>query len=137
MNYLAIHYVKIGKRMYTPGEVIDVGIPEGKVGRLLEKGAIREAGAPFYTPPVPVAPPEPPAQASAEGDVKAPGSDEDGDPETPALDDEQAEGEDGGEEVTGEAPEIDVMDGIVAEPKKPAKAAKATKPKTAGGRKKA
>lgn len=40
MSYTAKHYVNIGGQMYTPGEIIDVAIPESKLPRLLKLGAV-------------------------------------------------------------------------------------------------
>ena len=40
MSYAAKHYVKISGRKYTPGEIIDIPIPEEKLKRLLRLKAI-------------------------------------------------------------------------------------------------
>lgn len=125
MSYIAVHYVKIGRRMYTPGEIIDEHIPEEKRAWLLGKGAIRIADAPFLSPePPPILSPDPPAAEEEDGEEDAQDEDEA---------DHDDEDEEDGEEIVGEAPEIDVMDGIVAGPEEPAQA----KPKQAGRRKKA
>jgi len=42
MSYIALHYVRVNRKMYTPGEIIHEEIPQEKSKRLLEKGAIRE-----------------------------------------------------------------------------------------------
>lgn len=43
--YTAIHYVRIGGRLYTPGEIINEAMEPQVVERLVRKGAIRpEAG---------------------------------------------------------------------------------------------
>lgn len=97
--YIAVTY--IGSR-YVPGEIISEDTPKEKLDWLKRAGAIREAAAPEDKGPEAQAPdPEP------------------DDPETEAPEDEIDE--------DAEAPEIDVMDGVVAaekeEPKKPAKTA--------------
>lgn len=126
MSYIAVHYVKVGRRMYTPGEIIDEDIPETKRERLLAKGAICTAGAPFASSAQEL-PADPPADPPADTRGKS-ASDDDGKDEG-----DDGKDEDEGEEITGDAPEIDVMDGIVSPAQTPAKA----KSKTAGRRKKA
>ena len=88
MQYVAIHYVKIAGRMYTPGEIFTAELPAEKEQRLITKGAIR----------------------AMPDEVK--------EPETPIetrITQSASEGTDYGEtdEAEDEAPEIDVMDGIV------------------------
>jgi len=126
MSYIAVHYVKVGRRMYTPGEIIDEDIPETKRERLLAKGAICTAGAPFASSAQEL-PADPPADTGGKS-----ASDDDGKDEGEDKGDDGKD-EDEGEEITGDAPEIDVMDGIVSPAQTPAKA----QSKTAGRRKKA
>lgn len=107
--YIAVTY--IGSR-YVPGEIISEDTPKEKLDWLKRAGAIREAA------------PDPEALVVAEApedkgpEAQAPDLEPD-DPETEAPEDEIDE--------DAEAPEIDVMDGVVAaekeEPKKPAKTA--------------
>jgi hypothetical protein len=109
MSYAAKHYVRLAGRMYTPGEVIDIPIPEEQRERLLRLNAIvqiaepdtgqGEAARDAYT--------EPPASAPDETDIA--------------------------EDAEEEAPEIDVMDGII--PPAEAAAAAEKKPTTKGRRK--
>lgn len=104
MEYAAKHYVKITGQKFMPGEIIDVAIPEDKLPRLLKLGAI----VPLDTPM--------PHTASTEDDA-TPNDAEDAS-EDAAMDDDAEDAVD--EEA--EAPEIDVMDGIVAKDEAPAKA---------------
>ena len=60
MRYAAKHYVSISGRKYTPGEIIDIPIPEEKLKRLLRLKAI-ERSAPSATP-------DPAAANGADGD---------------------------------------------------------------------
>ncbi len=107
--YIAVTY--IGSR-YVPGEIISEDTPKEKLDWLKRAGAIREA-APDPEAPVMA---EPPEDKGTEAQAPDPETD---DPETEAPEDEIDE--------DAEAPEIDVMDGVVAaekeEPKKPAKTA--------------
>lgn len=107
--YIAVTY--IGSK-YVPGEIISEDTPKEKLDWLKRAGAIREA-APDPEAPV-VA--EAPEDKGTEAQAPDPETD---DPETEAPEDEIDE--------DAEAPEIDVMDGVVAaekeEPKKPAKTA--------------
>ena len=106
--YIAIKY--IGKK-YTPGEILPDNLPADEVKWLLEAGAIRKA-----TP----APGRPAAPEETEEEPE--GTDE---PETAEEEKQDEEPEDEIDEEA-EAPEIDVMDGLVtapAEEKKPARTA--------------
>lgn len=38
--YTAIHYVRVGKRVYTPGEIIQEPLTAEQIERLVRKGAI-------------------------------------------------------------------------------------------------
>ena len=138
MSYTAKHYVKIAGRKYTPGEIIDIPIPEEKLKRLLRLKAI-----------VPI-----PSAALDPADDTA-GSDEHGgkedvrdnyasqldnlgyDPsgDSNELQDEEEPTEEEADEEA-EAPEIDVMDGIVSAADEPAEEAPPKKT-TSKGRKKA
>ena len=105
--YIAIKY--IGKE-YTPGEILPDNLPADEVKWLMEAGAIREVAP---APGQPAAPEETGKEPEA---AKEP----DGEQEPENTEEEPEDEID--EEV--EAPEIDVMDGIVAdegpEPEKPA-----------------
>jgi len=107
--YIAVTY--IGSR-YVPGEIISEDTPKEKLDWLKRAGAIREAAPDPEVPAVAEAPEDKGPEA------QAPDPEPD-DPETEAPEDEIDE--------DAEAPEIDVMDGVVAaekeEPKKPAKTA--------------
>ena len=121
MSYAAKHYVKISGRKYTPGEIIDIPIPEEKLKRLLRLKAIA---------PVPSAIADPADENGEDGDDSEEARDNNRQPENlgndpygnliPAEADEEAP-----------APEIDVMDGIVTASEE------APKKKTSKGRKKA
>jgi len=113
MSYIAKHYVDISRRMYTPGEIVDVKIPENKLDRLLEKGAIIPA-----------------AEGGLVKNEPAVWEDERNEPE-PEHGEETAEETEEAEEV--EAPEIDVMNGVISAPEAETEPPK----KTAKGRKKA
>lgn len=112
MSYTAKHYVKIAGRKYTPGEIIDIQIPEEKLKRLLRLKAIAPASSADLDP----------ADDTAGGDPKEP------------QDEEEPTEEEADEEA--EAPEIDVMDGIVSAAEEPAEEAPPKKT-TSKGRKKA
>lgn len=106
MEYAAKHYVKITGQKFMPGEIIDIPIPEDKLPRLLKIGAV--------IPLTPTAPIAAVADSDKENvphdcDDRLEGMNDDlsGDSEERA--DEAEPGED------AEVPEIDVMDGIVAE----------------------
>ena len=134
MSYTAKHYVKIAGRKYTPGEIIDIPIPEEKLKRLLRLKAIAPASSADLEP----------ADDTAGGDeedvrdnyASQPdnlGYDHSGDPKEPQDEEEPTE-EESDEEA--EAPEIDVMDGIVSAADEPAEEAPPKKT-TSKGRKKA
>lgn len=101
-------------RDYTPGEIIPDTLPKETLDRLLASGAIRES-APFPEPVTGQADgvePELDAGPDEEPEVDAVQSDEAMEPED-EIDDE------------AEAPEIDVMDGLISAPaeEKPAETA--------------
>ena len=113
--FIAKHFVKISGRMFTPGEMIDIPIPEGKRERLQRLGAIKPYGV--------ILPHEEDgaddvAHPDFGGETSEPNVDHNADEEA-EMEDEEAEAEmDGEAEDAQEAPEIDVMDGIVAQPEK-------------------
>lgn len=126
IQYAALHHVRIGRHTYTPGEIIDVTIPDDKRTHLLSRGAIRIAGAPLAfsgqeetqqgteDEKAQASPVDPPVIKSQEVS-RTPDDDDDGQP-----DDEDAEegmeepGDDEeGDDDQGDAPVIDVMDGII------------------------
>ena len=129
--YIAVTY--IGSR-YVPGEIISEDTPKEKLDWLKRAGAIREA-APDPEAPVTAEAPEdkgPEAQApDPEPDDPETEAPEDKGPEAqapdPEPDDPETEAPEDEIDEDAEAPEIDVMDGVVAaekeEPRKPAKTA--------------
>jgi hypothetical protein len=133
--YIATSYIG---RDYTPGEIIRENLPKETIERLLKAGAIRKAAPAHAAEEAPQEPPE--TELPPEGEQK--------DTETEEATEEEAEGaeepetaEEPEDEIDeeAEAPEIDVMDGLVPaaaeEPKKPARTAtrKAAGGKTAKG----
>lgn len=116
--YIAVTY--IGSR-YVPGEIISEDTPKERLNWLKRAGAIREA-APDPEAPVVAGAPEDSGRA-----VQAP---------APESNEQEAEAPEDEIDEEAEAPEIDVMDGIVssAEKSQPEEAAKKT---TRKGRKKA
>lgn len=137
MSYTAKHYVKIAGRKYTPGEIIDIPIPEEKLKRLLRLKAIAPASSADLDPADETAGSD---EDGGKEDVRDNyasqldnlGYDTSGDPKEPR--DEEEPTEEADEEA--EAPEIDVMDGIVSAAEEPAEEAP-TKKTTSKGRKKA
>lgn len=131
-RYAAKHHVPISGRMFTPGEMIDVEIPEDKLYRLLRLKAIVPVAC-----TAPVFPDETIASSSHDGLMDASdnyadqldtmGCEPSGDPQDPAGEEEP--------DAEEEAPEIDVMDGILA-PEADADDTPKSK-KTTKGRKKA
>lgn len=112
--YIAVTY--IGSR-YIPGEIISEDTPKEKLDWLKRAGAIREA-APNPEAPVMAEVPE-----DKGPEVQAPDPEPD-DPETEAPEDEIDE--------DAEAPEIDVMDGLVTAPAEEEKPARTAARKSAG-----
>lgn len=112
MSYIAIHYVKIGGKLYKPGDVINVEIREDALSRLL-LAAI--APAPSTSAPVtgdnagdgvPTGNEQDSAELTRQNhadQLENLGYDASGDP----VDPEETE-----EAVEEEVPEIDAMDGI-------------------------
>lgn len=137
MSYTAKHYVKIAGRKYTPGEIIDIPIPEEKLKRLLRLKAIAPISSAVLDP----------ANDTAGGDeddgkedvrdnyasqLDNLGYDPSGDPKEPQDEEEPTE-EEADEEA--EAPEIDVMDGIVSDAEEPAEKAPPKKTTSKRGKK--
>lgn len=138
MSYTAKHYVKIAGRKYTPGEIIDIPIPEEKLKRLLRLKAIAPASSADLDPADDTAGSDEDGGKENVRDNYASqldnlGYDPSGDPKEPQDEEEPTE-EEADEEA--EAPEIDVMDGIVSAAEEPAEEAP-TKKTTSKGRKKA
>ena len=95
--YKAKHYVRVNGKTYTRGETLPDGLPAEKIAWYMKKGAIEEV-APGYvaegTAPEPEEEPEPEQSEEAK-----------------TLEEEPAEEAD----ENAEAPEIDVMAGIVGD----------------------
>ena len=122
--YIAVSY--IGNK-YTPGEILPDNLPDDQVKWLLEAGAIRSA-----TPA-----PAPAAMEEPEGDEEedAPNTEEpEGGEEDDASNSEELEDE---IDDDAQAPEINVMDGVVAPQvsEKPKKGKTQSAAKPAGRRK--
>lgn len=114
--YLANHYVRINGKMLKRGEKIPEGLPQGKIEWLLSAGAIKEIA------PASLGEPEEAPEDTPEDTEDAT---EDAEDTVQQADGEEPGTEDAAEEADdeAEAPEIDVMSGIVAgeteeEPKK-------------------
>lgn len=116
--YIATKY--IGKK-YTPGEILPDNLPADEVKWLLEAGAIRKAA------PAPGQPVEPDNGEEGTQEPEAPATpDDEQEPEAPdeATDEESAQEPEDEIDEEAEAPEIDVMDGLVpAKEEKPARTA--------------
>lgn len=110
MSYLAKHYVNIAGRMYTPGEIVDREIAQSKLQRLIRLGAVTPCpGAAVNAKEENNVPDNNPADKPATVETNA----EDSAEETEGEEREEAEVEADEYEET-DAPEIDVMDGIVS-----------------------
>ena len=110
--YLANHYVRIIGKMLKRGEKIPEGLPQGKIEWLLSAGAIKEIAPASLGEPEEV--PEDTEDATEDAEDAA----QQAEGEEPGTEDAAEEADD-----EAEAPEIDVMSGIVAgeteeEPKK-------------------
>jgi hypothetical protein len=125
--YIALHYVSIGKRLYTKGEIINEPLTEEKTERLIRLGAIR-AGS--EDRPVSVKGEPPLAEAQATEDTPVDEADEDKAAEGETTEDEDSEDEAAEEEAA--PPEIDVMDGLVTPEQAATEAPEATTPKVTG-----
>ena len=127
MSYTAKHYVRISGRKFTPGEIIDIPIPEVKLERLLRLNAIERNAIC--------------AIADEDSDDTGEIADELGDGQSYTDDDAESSDlmESNATEEGEEAPEIDVMDGIVSNADKQAEAEsekKETAKKSTRGREK-
>ena len=120
-RYVAIHYIPLNGRMYTPGEIISEKMTGEQAKRLLRNGAMRAMADSSHGPAVETKG-DPPA-ASQKHDVH------DG-----ARGDESPD--DDGDEADGDPPVIDVTEGIVTpaegQQEAPPQAGKPVKPR--GGR---
>ena len=110
--YLANHYVRINGKMLKRGEKIPEGLPQGKIEWLLSAGAIKEIAPASLGEPEEV--PEDTEDATEDAEDAA----QQAEGEEPGTEDAAEEADD-----EAEAPDIDVMSGIVAgeteeEPKK-------------------
>lgn len=143
MRYIAKHYVTISGRMFTPGEVIHIPIPDEKLPRLLKLGAVipnpaaysanggkaniekkageekaREDAQQNYAAQLHglgYAPDGNPLPAPEETDDDT-ADDDTGDGEVAEVTDDEEDANDETEDEADDeavAPEIDVMDGIV------------------------
>lgn len=118
--YIARHYVRVNGKMFTPGEVITEAIPNDKAIRLAALNAIdRIEDTPIQNERGPA--PDGKQEDSEQGDDKQ----DNAAPVASALPEpeEDDDTDDAEEEEEAEAPEIDVTDGIVAEPEPEAPAA--------------
>ena len=133
MSYTAKHYVNIGGQMYTPGEIIDVAIPESKLPRLLRLGAVVPCSVAIM-PEITTG-----GEGAADGDNEKPEVNHPGDApaDEDAATEDDAEGTEAEEYEEAEAPEIDVMDGIVSTPAAEENEQAEQPRKTSKGRKKA
>ena len=129
--YIAIKY--IGKK-YTPGEILPDNLPADEVKWLLEAGAIRKAapipgqiGAPEETGDAPEGTDKPEIPAAPDSEQ---GPEAEEEPET----EEEPQNEEPEDEIDeeAEAPEIDVMDGLVTAPAEEEKPARTAACKSAG-----
>lgn len=113
--YVAQMYTRICGKTYTRGEIIQEDLPEEKKAWLLGAGAIKEiAPAPSALADdvkTPLEPPKKPQPAEKNADEE-----EDGEADAESTDTEDAE-----DEIDEDAkiPEIDVMDGLIAEEEQP------------------
>ena len=101
--YLANHYVRINGKMLKRGEKIPEGLPQGKIEWLLSAGAIKEIAPASLGEPEEV--PEDTEDATEDAEDAA----QQAEGEEPGTEDAAEEADD-----EAEAPEIDVMSGIVA-----------------------
>lgn len=104
MSYTAKHYVRISGRKFTPGEIIDIPIPEEKLERLLRLNAIEHNTICAIAREVP--------DTDESADERGAGQ-SDTEDEAGSSDRMESAATEEGDEAE-EAPEIDVMDGIVS-----------------------
>lgn len=107
--YVANHYVRINGKVYIKGERVPDGLSDGKIRWLLDADAVHWEADPEDVEylPFPEAVNNIPGEAEAEAD------------DSPVEAGESDEGDEGRlvEDIDAEAPEIDVMAGIVQEKK--------------------
>lgn len=108
--YKAKHYVRIGRTVYKKGDVIPENIPEERLAFLIKKESVYECTG-----------------SDAFQEELTPESDADPKDEENAQEIQEKDLEEPDEDA--EAPEIDVMAGIVQEEKAPEKPARSRKPK--------
>ncbi|MBP3541820.1 MAG: hypothetical protein J6K72_08450 [Clostridia bacterium] len=128
MAYVAKHYVTIGRKLYTPGEVIDEKMDKKTIDRLMKLKAVVKMGKAEEEPEEEK--PQQEAKVTPDGLEEEESSAE----EDPADEDDEA----GEEEAMDEepAPEIDVMAAVVTQPEAEEKPkAKSTKKTSTAGRK--
>lgn len=121
MEIYAVHHVRVGRAVFTPGEYIDAGIPADQLDRLLRLGAVRmaEDSGDHGTPP-------PPQKEAVP--IKAQAAPEDAEGEAEAQEPEDADGEvEAEEEADFEPPTIDASDGLVSAVSAAAKTGKGKK----------
>lgn len=124
--YIAIKY--IGKK-YTPGEILPDNLTADEVKWLLEAGAIRKAAPAPGQLAAPEETEEEPEGTDDPGTPVAP--DDEQEPETTEEEPQDEEPEDEIDEEA-EAPEIDVMDGLVTAPAEEENPARTAARKSAG-----
>lgn len=111
-GYVSIFYVRVGKHVFTPGEVIREEIDEEKAARLIRDGFIRPCDAPATEPEEPALDGEP-VEADPVAEIP-----EEAHEEAPAEEiPEEAADEDDGDGDTAPI-EIDDADAVIAPPKK-------------------
>ena len=116
-GYVSIFYVRVGKHVFTPGEVIREEIDEEKAARLLRDGFIRPCDAPATKPEEPALDGEP-VEADPVAEIPEEAPAEETPEEAPAEEiPEEAADEDDGDGDTAPI-EIDDADAVIAPPKK-------------------
>lgn len=129
MDVYAVHHVRIGRGVYTPGEYIDASIPADQLERLLRLGAVRTAGESRDQGLPPQKDAEPIwERGEPEEEADATEAQEDAEEDTEADEAAEAEAEDEADlEADFEPPTIDASDGLVSAKKTGAKAGKGGK----------
>lgn len=116
--YIANHYVRIGSRVYIKGESIPENLSEEKIKWLKEAGAIHKVASAYTEDGKVPTVPDPCYQEEDEPDSEEDSEDE-ADPEEDSEDEaEEISEEREDDDPEPDAPEIDVMAGIVGGPKK-------------------
>lgn len=106
--YIANHYVRIGSRVYIKGESIPENLSEEKIKWLKEAGAIHKVASAYTEGGKVPTVPDPCYQEEDEPDPE-----EDSEDEAEEISEERED-----DDPEPDAPEIDVMAGIVGGPKK-------------------